>query len=162
MRFAICAMPALALAAAGCRDAKPRSAETRVDPTTTIAAPSVVLDAGPAEVVRRYYAAIQERQYDSAYVMWDGAGKGSGQTREQFARGFTQTARTFVSIGDSVSIEGAAGSQYATVPVTVDATLRGGAAQHFVGSYTLRRAMVDGATPEQQRWHIYSAHLENR
>jgi hypothetical protein len=149
------------LAAAGCRDAKPRAAPTQVDTTAALVASSAVLSAGPAEVVRRYYAAIRDGQYDSAYVMWDGAGNASGQTREQFARGFTQTARTFVSIGDGVSIEGAAGSQYATVPVTVDAVLRNGAAQRFTGVYTLRRAMADGATAEQRRWRIYSAKLEN-
>jgi hypothetical protein len=40
--------------------------------------------------------------------------------------------------------------------------LRNGTHQHFVGTYTVRRAMVDGATPEQRRWHIYSAHLQQR
>jgi hypothetical protein len=123
---------------------------------------NVVLGAGPAEVVRRYYEAIRNGRYDSAYAIWDGGGKASGQTAEQFARGFAKTAQTFVSIGDSVSIEGAAGSQYATVPVTVDAILHGGGEQHFGGSYTLRRAMADGATPEQRRWSIYAAHLEKR
>ena len=59
-------------------------------------------------------------------------------------------------------MEGAAGSQYATVPVVVDATLRNGTRQHFEGNYTLRRTMVDGATPEQRRWHIYSGDLKPR
>jgi hypothetical protein len=151
----------LLLADVGCRDTKTHPAQARRDQTTARATTSVALGPGPTEVVRRYYAAIRSGQYDSAYVMWDAAGKASAQTPEQFARGFAQTAQTFVSIGDSVTIEGAAGSQYATVPVRVEAVLRNGAAQHFSGTYTLRRAMVDGATPEQQRWRIYSAHLES-
>lgn len=118
--------------------------------------------ASPAAVVRHYYDAIERRQYDSAYALWGQSGKASGQTRAEFADGFTQTIQTTAAIGDSVSIEGAAGSQYATVPVTVDAVLRNGTRQHFVGTYTLRRAMVDGATAEQRRWHIYSAHLQQR
>ena len=67
--------------------------------------------------------------------------------------------KTTAAIGDSISIEAAAGSQYATVPVTSDAVLRDGSQQRFVGTYTVRRAMVDGATPEQRAWHIYSAKL---
>ena len=83
----------------------------------------------------------------------------SGQTRGQFEAGFTQTTRVKVTIGDSIRIEGAAGSQYAAVPVSVDAVLENGERQHFEGSYTLRRVMVDGATPDERRWHIESAQV---
>jgi hypothetical protein len=116
----------------------------------------------PAQLVRRYYAAIQSRKYDSAYSLWGQSGEASGHTRESFTAGFAQTAEVRVAVSDSVQMEGAAGSQYATVPVVVDATLRDGKRQHFEGTYTLRRAMVDGATPEQRRWHIYSADLKRR
>jgi hypothetical protein len=113
----------------------------------------------PADVVKRYYDAIESGHYDSAYALWEGSGTASGQTLVQFENGFARTERTTATIGDSVQIGAAAGSQYATVPVSVDAILRGGKRQHFVGTYTVRRAMVDGATPEQRTWHIYSAHL---
>jgi len=59
-------------------------------------------------------------------------------------------------------MEGAAGSQFATVPVVIDAVLRNGQAQHFEGTYTLRRALVEGATPEQRRWHIYAAEMRQQ
>jgi hypothetical protein len=160
IRISACALPALALlAGAACHDAQPRS--VRTDTSAARAASSTEIEPGPADVVRRYYAAIGNGEYDSAYVSWEGAGKASGQTPAQFANGFRETVRAFVSIGDSVTIEGAAGSQYATIPVTIDAVLRSGAAQRFTGTYTLRRAMADGATAEQRRWRIYSAHLEN-
>lgn len=127
---------------------------------TAAAARSVEPDsASPADVVRRYYAAIDSGNYAAAYALWGQQGQASGKTRQQFAAGFAQTARTDVQVGDSVRLEGAAGSQYATVPVTVDAVLRNGTRQHFTGSYIIRRAMVDGATPEQRRWHIYKAQL---
>jgi hypothetical protein len=112
----------------------------------------------PAGVIRRYYAAINGRNYDTAYDLWGRGGAASAQTRSQFAAGFTQTAHVLVTI-DSVRVEGAAGSQYATVRVTVDAVLQSGARQHFAGSYTLRRVMVDGAPAEARRWHIESAQL---
>jgi hypothetical protein len=117
------------------------------------------VDSGPEAVLRRYYAAIEERRYDDAYALWSRDGAASGQTRMAFARGFADTRRVVLTVGDSVQMEGAAGSQYATVPVTVDATLEYGTTQRFTGTYTLRRSMVDGATPAQRSWHIESARL---
>ncbi len=65
---------------------------------------------------------------------------------------------TFLKPGDA---EGGAGSIYLELPVRVDAILRSGAHQHFVGSYTLRRVNdVDGSTAAQRRWHIESATLK--
>jgi hypothetical protein len=116
----------------------------------------------PAQLLRRYYEAIQTRDYDAAYSLWGQGGQANGKNRASFAAGFAQTAQVRATVSDSVQMEGAAGSQYATVPVVVEAVLRSGAAQHFEGTYTLRRSMVDGATPEQRRWHIYSADLRPR
>ena len=157
-------LPALVLlAGSACRDGKTRTEYGGAD-TTVEADGRGVTDtgAGAADVVRRYYDAIRNGMYDTAYTLWDGSGKASGQTRAEFVKGFGQTQQTIAAIGDSVRVEGAAGSQYATVPVTIDAVLRTGARQRFVGTYTLRRSMVDGATPAQRRWRIYSAHLQHR
>lgn len=123
------------------------------------AAPTQAPDSTPAAIVRRYYAAIAAHDYDAAYALWGQNGQTSHQSRTQFAAGFAQTANVHVTITDSVRIEGAAGSQYATIPVAVDATLRDGSMQHFTGTYTLRRAMVTGASEADRRWHIYSAEL---
>lgn len=117
-------------------------------------------EAGPADIVRRYYQAIAAKKFDDAYVLWSNRGKASGQSSREFARGFAQTARVHVTITDSVRIEGAAGSQYATVPVVVDAVQKDDRTQHFSGTYTLRRSMVDGATAEQRQWRIESADLQ--
>ena len=51
------------------------------------------------------------------------------------------------------------GSRYIEVPVSVEATSRDGKVRRFVGAYTLRRSVVDGATPEQRAWRIASADL---
>jgi hypothetical protein len=116
----------------------------------------------PADVVRRYYAAIDARNFPAAYALWGADGGASGKSLAEFAAGFGNTTHTRVIVGDSIRMEGAAGSQYATVPVVVDATLRDGRQQHFTGTYIVRRAMVDGATPAQRRWHIYKADLRER
>ena len=148
----------LLLVVNGCRDEQPRRGES-VSRVSAVERTQSDTATRPADVIRRYYDAIRNGQYDTAYVLWDGSGRASGLTRSGFAKGFAQTDRITATIGDSVRVEGAAGSQYATVPATIDAVLRGGTRQHFVGTYTLRRSMVDGATPEQRRWRIYSGSL---
>jgi hypothetical protein len=148
------------LALIGCGDRKAATQDGQ--PATSHPEPAASTASSPAQVIIRYYEAINARDYDSAYALWGQSGKASGQSRSEFAAGFGQTANVSVTVGDSVRIEGAAGSQYATVPVVVDAVLRDGAKQHFEGNYIVRRSMVDGATAEQRRWRIYSASLSDR
>jgi hypothetical protein len=173
--FVICA----SLALVGCRDRQrtidpsstanttPRTTAENTSAQRTSAGsvdfaekPLVDTAETPTHVVRRYYDAIRRHDYSAAYALWADGGKASNQTEATFAAGFAQTTDVKVNPIDSVTVEGAAGSQYATVPVTVDAILRGGRRQHFEGTYTLRRSMVDGATPEQRRWRIYSSDLK--
>ena len=108
------------------------------------------------QVVRDYYAAVSRHDYRAAYALWHG-GQSYGHFRKGYAR--TRSARvTFLKPGRP---EGAAGSIFVELPVRVDAVLRSGARQHFVGSYTLRRINdVPGSTAAQRRWHIESAHLK--
>ena len=115
--------------------------------------------AGPADVVQQYYDAISAGDYETAYRWWADSGGASDQSLDQFRRGFAQTAAVQVEIADNVSVEGAAGTHYATVPVKVQARLRDGTQQRFTGTYTLRRSLVDGATPEQRSWRIHSAQI---
>jgi hypothetical protein len=140
-----------------------RSAGTSGTESAT-AAPtnSAPADSGPASVIHRYYEAIDAKRYTDAWRLWSQGGAASGKTVDEFKAGFASTARVAVTAADSISIEGAAGSQYATVGVVVDATQMNGDVQRFTGTYTLRRAMVDGARPEQRAWRIYSAKLSGR
>jgi hypothetical protein len=92
--------------------------------------------------------------------MWGDSGRSSRQTAAQFADGFANTARVAVITGEPGRIEGAAGSRYIDIPVVVTAELKDGTRQRFTGTYQLRRAVVDGATPEQRAWHLYSAELK--
>jgi len=41
----------------------------------------------------------------------------------------------------------------------VEAVHADGSVHHYDGSYTLRRAVVDGATAEQRQWRISDADL---
>jgi len=113
--------------------------------------------------IERYYAAINAHDYDTAFALWGGAGSASGKTLAAFRAGFAETERSELTLptpAQSVAIEGAAGSLYATLPVDVHATLRDGTRQHFSGRYVLRRVNdVDGAEPNELQWHIDSASL---
>lgn len=113
-----------------------------------------------AQVIRHYYDAINQKDYERAYADWAANGTGSQQSFEQFKKGFTDTASVKVEIGEPGSINGAVGSLYVEIPVTITATTVNGTTQHFTGSYTLKRINdVPGSTPEQRIWHLYSAKI---
>ena len=118
---------------------------------------------GAVAVVRAYYAALAERDYRRAYALWGDDGRASGKSFAAFAAGLVRTARTDVAIGRPGEPEGAAGSTYIEIPVTVRARLRDGTRQRFAGRYTLRRVNdVPGSSAKERRWHIYSARLRAR
>lgn len=107
--------------------------------------------------IQDYYKAINERRFGDAYDHWVGRGQASGKSFDEFRKGFEETERVEVTVGTPGPIGAAAGSRYIEVPVRIEARTRAGARQSFSGSYTLRLSVVDGATPEQRSWHIYSA-----
>lgn len=112
-----------------------------------------------AAVVRRYYSALNARDFDTAWRQWGPDGP-PDQTAVRFRAGFERTRSTAVTIGELEPGGGAAGSVYQEVPVKIEATLDDGTRQSFRGRYVLRRVNgVEGASPEQLRWHIDSARL---
>lgn len=117
-------------------------------------------DAAAANVIRRYYSAINAHDYATAWTQWGPDGR-PGQRFADFQKGFADTRATRVTIGPMPPSEGAAGSIYATIPVTVDAQLNDGRQQRFAGQYVVRRVNdVPGASADQLRWHIDSATLK--
>ncbi|WP_200844868.1 MULTISPECIES: hypothetical protein [unclassified Novosphingobium] len=109
-----------------------------------------------ADVVRRFYEAVNARDYPAAWSLW-GPGGNPMQTLGQFASGYAHTRRTHAEIGKVSSVEGGAGSIYVTVPVTIDAELDDGKHQRFTGSYELRQ--INRGMGVSQGWHITTAKL---
>lgn len=134
--------------------------DAATDPVaSTEPAPTEPTPADAVAVVRDYYAAINRRDYAQAYAQWSDGGRASGQSAQQFADGFADTTGVSVEILAPSRVDAAAGSRYIEVPVALTATHADGRQQRFVGAYTLRRAVVDGATPEQRAWKLGSADL---
>ncbi len=107
-----------------------------------------------------YYRAIDAHDYPRAYRFWRSDGGASGKTLAQFARGFAHTRSTIVATGESGALEGAAGSIYVTVPVTVSAIDDQGALQRFAGHYVLCRVNdVPGSSAADRHWHLDAAVL---
>ena len=105
-----------------------------------------------ADAVQTYVALLGEGRVRDALRLWD-----RGASGKPDAADLARYRRFHADVGGPGQIEGAAGSRYVTVPVRFDATLRNGRRLVEEGTVTLRRVgEVDGATPEQKRWHIFS------
>jgi cytoskeletal protein RodZ len=112
------------------------------------------------QVIRDYYTAIARRDYKQAYSAWEGGGAASHQSFKQFKQGFANTASVAVEVGEPGRLDPAAGSSYIEIPVTITAVTKNGTRQRFRGSYVLRRVNnVPGSSPDQRRWHLYSANI---
>lgn len=114
-----------------------------------------------AAVICDYYEAIAAEEYERAYHHWVDEGAASKQTLEEFRAGYAETATVEVEIAPPGRIDGAAGSRFVNVPVSIRARTTAGEAQQFCGSYTMVRAVVTGATEAQRHWHIHAADISD-
>lgn len=87
------------------------------------------------QLIHDYYDAIARQDYKQAYLAWDGDGTASKQSFEEFQQGFANTVSIVEEVGKPGSLEGAAGSLYIEIPVTVTAINSNGTPQRFRGSY---------------------------
>lgn len=105
----------------------------------------------PVQVLKSYYNAINRKEYVRAYYYW--MQKGTSATSQppaypQFEAGYADTAAVQLTTA-TVSSNGAAGSVYYEVPVTLVVTHTNGSKHTFVGCYTIRQPnpKIFGAPP---------------
>lgn len=117
-----------------------------------------------ADVVERYFALIEARDYPRARALWDDAGGASGMTDRQFAASFAGYREYHANVGEPGRIDAGAGQRNVQVPVrTYGITVQDGRPFDMSGSVTLHRtAAIDGATGAQRTWHIRSVSLQPR
>lgn len=108
---------------------------------------------GARNVLLSFARAIEEKRFGRAWVLLSPADKRKW-SRTRFSAMFSGLSGITVAIPDG-TMEGAAGSSYYSAPVTVTAADKDGRPVRIEGDAVLRRVNdVDGATPEQLRWHF--------
>lgn len=107
-------------------------------------------------VIQSFYNAIDRHEYARAFSYYD---NGQGvEDYQSFADGYASTGHVEVTTGDAQG-EGAAGSTYYTLPVSIEATQTDGSRQTFAGCYTLRLIQPTIQEPPVKPMFIVSGNL---
>ena len=129
-------------------------ASTSVAPATPVAAASPSPSRDPAEVLAGWARAVEARDWMLVRAYWGEHGTESGLSPAEFAARWNRLRAPKVTPGPAEA-EGAAGSSFYDAPVMIADGPR-----RLAGQVVLRRVNdVDGASPEQLRWHIQSSTL---
>lgn len=140
-----------------------------VPPASPLPSPSV--DAmtmqlpGPAErdpikAIAYWRQALEAHDWTAARSVFGDFGAASGQTPQAFAAAWSKYRIIDITVGPGEQDAGA-GSSYYEAPVTITGLTTDDRPYHLAGRLTLRRVNdIDGATPEQLRWHIERSTLK--
>lgn len=114
------------------------------------AAEALKSPAAAAAVIADYAVLAENGKYPEAAKLWT-----NPTAAAQFATSLEDYPKVKLTAGKPGDEEGAAGSIFITVPLTLDLTLRSGSPYQMVCKASLRRVNdVPGSTAEQRRWHI--------
>ncbi len=112
-----------------------------IDPKSTEAA---------EQLVRGFVRLLNERRFDDAYMLVEA----NAPPRSAFDRDFMRLANIRVTQGRAGDQDGAAGSIYLSIPLTVSGTADGKRAERSANAVLRRINDVPGSTDAQRRWHI--------
>ncbi|WP_018147525.1 hypothetical protein [Henriciella marina] len=121
------------------------------------------VDAGsPADAAQRWADALEARDWETARQVWGESGAASGLDAEEFEVAFSKYRTIDISFGEARE-EGAAGTLYYEVPVTMTGELENGDPYRMEGPLLLSRVNdVPGASTEERKWHIEMSDLRPR
>lgn len=119
----------------------PAPAKPTVDPKSSEAA---------VDLVRGFVDLLNRGKFNEAYMLL-GAG---APPRSDFDKSFSRYSGLSVAIGTPGDQEGAAGSIYLSVPLTVSGTLDGKRSSRSATAVLRRVNDVPGSTEAQRHWHI--------
>lgn len=126
-------------------------------PAGTLTPEAAKGEKGARAVLLTWARALENQDFDLAWAQFRHPPAG----RNGFAKWWSRYRTITVSAGDG-TVEGAAGSLYYEVPATITGETAEGKPYRLRGTVVLRRVNdVDGASPEQLRWHIDSADLKD-
>ena len=154
------ATPVNAVVAIGSPTAPIAQPATAAPERTPLAEPKGKVDPkgpdGARQVVQRYASLIEGGKIAEAQTAW---GKGIEQGVLAPAR-LAALHGIHLEVGKPYDQEGAAGSSYIMVPLTLTATDKASKPIRYAGPITLRRVNdVDGASAAQLRWHMVQGAL---
>ncbi|ALE17185.1 hypothetical protein AMC99_01897 [Altererythrobacter epoxidivorans] len=142
----------------------PPDSEAVADPDRNLDPPILTPEAergetGARNVLVSFARDIELERYDAAWELLSAADR-KKWPKAEFAVIFSDLEEVTVAVPTG-EMEGAAGSLYYTAPVTITGTDVIGRPVTIEGEAILRRTNdVDGATPEQRRWHFQSLSLD--
>jgi hypothetical protein len=124
-------------------DAAPAGPQPKatLDPKSTQAA---------TKLVQQFADLLNQRKFDQAYML---LGPGA-PPRSDFDQRFSAYSGLRVALGTPDDQEGAAGSIYLSVPLSVSGTLNGKRESHPATAIVRRVNDVPGSTDAERRWHI--------
>ena len=112
-----------------------------MDPKSTAAA---------EQLVRGFATLLTNRRFDQAYMMLEP----NAPPRSAFDHEFAGMRNLHVALGAAGPQEGAAGSSYVSVPLTIAGTSGGKRISRTATAVVRRVNDVPGSTEAQRRWHI--------
>lgn len=115
-------------------------------------------ETGARAILLSFARAIELKEYDQAWNMLGTSAKREW-SKSAFNEVFANLDKITVAVPDGM-MEGAAGSVYYTVPMSITSTDTDGRPIAIEGPIVLRRVNdVPGSTAEQRKWHIESLEL---
>lgn len=112
----------------------------------------------PEQVLQQYATLLEQRRFADALALWDPSATSLG--KEKFAAQFDDFKTIHAAVGKVGRIEGAAGSLYSDIQLTLSGNRKDGSPYTVTGPVTLRRVNdVPGSTAEQRRWRIVKMEL---
>lgn len=133
------AVPSIALSEA--RAPVHTSRRPTVDPKSTEAA---------VELMRGFARLINRGQFDQAYMLLGP----KAPSRASFDHEFASVANISSKVGDPGPQDGAAGSIYLSVPLTLSETINGRKSVRSMTAMLRRTNDVPGSTEAERHWHI--------
>jgi len=156
---------ALVLGASACTQSQPQnqsrelpaasqSAQPAKPPVRPLARPSSALDPKSSDaavrLVKGFARLLNEHKFDEAYMLLGPV----AAPRPEFDKRFSHYSDLAVSVGAPGDQEGAAGSIYLSVPLTVSGGAGGERTTRSATAIMRRVNDVPGSTEAQRRWHI--------
>lgn len=128
---------------------------TASDDTTSASSQS-----GPSSVLQQYFHALGAGQFDQAYALWRTQSHQAPASPADLKSQYNDVASIQMTVTGDTRTEGAAGTVYATVPITVTEHTRDGTDKSRTGKCVLARSNnVPASAAKAQHWQLHSCDL---